>query len=266
MRIRDAVVAGAFYPAEKEQVKSVVRQYISDAPLYKIPNIKAIVSPHAGYIYSGPVAGHSYRQLDNLDKSKHWTVFLVGPSHYAYFNGASVGLFDAYKTPLGIISVSKIARKLLSEEDFHFILEAHLEEHCLEVQLPFLQMALPHFEIVPIITGEVSPQYLGNTLSKYMTENSFIVISSDLSHYHPYNIAKDIDKHCSKAVEKLNLDEISLCEACGKVGITAAIYLSKKNKWKGRVLKYATSGNTAGPKAQVVGYGSYVFYKSENET
>ncbi len=261
MKIRNPVVAGAFYPAEKEELKLAIRQYVSNTPLYKFSHIKAIVSPHAGYIYSGPIAGYSYRQLDNLDKSRHWTIFLIGPSHYAYFTGASIGLFDAYKTPLGIVNVSKIARQILSEDDFHFILEAHIEEHCLEVELPFLQFMLPHFEIVPIITGDISPKYLADVVSKYITENSLIVVSSDLSHYHTYDVARSIDGHCNKAVEKLDLNEMSLCEACGKTGIASVIYLSKKNGWKSKVLKYATSGDTAGPKTQVVGYGSYIFYK-----
>ncbi len=261
MKVRDAVVAGAFYPADKEELKMMVKQFIAAAPLLQIPCITTIIAPHAGYIYSGPVAGYSYRQLDNLDKSKHWTIFLIGPSHYSYFKGVSVGLFDIYKTPLGVVNVSKTTKKLLSKEDFHFILEAHLEEHSLEVQLPFLQVALPHFEIVPIITGDISPNYLGTALANYAPENSIFLVSSDLSHYHSYETARDLDSHCNDAVEKLSLKELAICEACGKVGIATVIYLAKKNKWKSKVLHYATSGDVVGSKTQVVGYGAYVFYK-----
>ncbi len=263
MRIREAAVAGAFYPDEKEELQSMIRAFLNSAPLYKFSNIKAIVSPHAGYIYSGQIAAYGYNQLYNLDLDKKWTVFIIGPSHYAYFNGASVGVFDLYRTPLGPVNVSPLAKKLLNEEGFHFVLDAHIEEHCIEVQLPFLQYILPRFEIIPIITSEISNEYLADVIKRYFTENSIIVISSDLSHYYPYEVAYKIDEHCNKAVENLDIRELDKCEACGKTGIAAAIYLSKRNGWRSRVLIHKTSGDTAGPKTQVVGYGSYIFFKGE---
>ncbi len=264
MKIREAAVAGAFYPDDRDELKLMVRKFLDNAELFHLPGLKIIVSPHAGYIYSGPIAAYSYKQLYNLDRSKRWTVFLVGPSHYTYFSGASVGVFELYKTPMGLVTVSPVSKMLLSEEGFHFILEAHIEEHCLEVQLPFLQYVLPRFEIVPIIFSEISYEYLAMVLEKYQTENSLIVVSSDLSHYYPYEIARKIDSHCNSAVKSLDVSELDQCEACGKTGIAAAIYLAKKNKWKSKILKYATSGDTAGPKNQVVGYGAYAFYGGEN--
>ena len=263
MKIRDSAVAGAFYPDDREELKMVVKNFLDSAKLYKIFDLRAIVSPHAGYIYSGPIAAYSFKQLYNLDLNKKWTVFLVGPSHYAYFSGASVGIFDIYRTPLGPVNVSPIAKKLLNEEGFHFVLDAHIEEHCLEVQLPFLQYVIPRFEIVPIIASEISHEYLADVIENYFTENSILVISSDLSHYYPYEAAYKIDSHCNKAIENLDINELDKCEACGKTGIAAAIYLARKNKWKGKVLLHKTSGDTDGPKTQVVGYGSYVFYKEE---
>ncbi len=263
MKIREAAVAGAFYPDDREELKFMIKSFLDSAELFRLPELKSVVSPHAGYVYSGPVAAYSYKQFYNLDRNKKWTIFLIGPSHYAYFNGASVGVFDLYKTPLGYVSVSPIAKNLLSEEGFHFILEAHLEEHCLEVQLPFLQTVLPRFEIVPVIFSEISYKYLSEIIKKYFTENSLLVVSSDLSHYYSYEMAHRLDFHCNRAVEKLDISELDQCEACGKTGIATAIYLAKKNKWKSKVLKYATSGDTAGPKNQVVGYGSYAFYGGE---
>ncbi len=260
MKIREAAVAGAFYPDDREELKFMIKNFIDEAELLKLPELRSIVSPHAGYIYSGPVAAYSYKQLYNLDRDKKWTVFLMGPSHYTYFNGASVGVFDLYKTPLGYVTVSPVSKHLLSEEGFHFILEAHLEEHCLEVQLPFLQYVLPRFEIVPIIFSEISYEYLADILKKYLNEHSLLVVSSDLSHYYPYDMARSIDAHCNTAIANLDLSELDQCEACGKTGIASAIYLAKKNGWKSKVLKYATSGDTVGPKNQVVGYGAYAFY------
>ncbi len=229
-----------------------------------MPNLKGIVVPHAGYIYSGPVAGEGYRQLLNLDYSKPIKVFILAPSHYMYFTGASVGLFDAYKTPLGLVNVSKTAGELLNEPNFHFILDAHIEEHSLEVQLPFLQYVLPHFEIVPILYGDIRYKVLAESIEKYLDERSILVVSSDLSHYYPYDKAVQIDSNCNAAVEQLDLKKMDKCEACGKTGIMMMIYLAKKNNWKSLVVKYANSGDTAGPKSQVVGYASYAFYSERS--
>jgi hypothetical protein len=261
VKIREAAVEGSFYPSDREELRNMVRQFFENAKLVDLPNLKAIVSPHAGYIYSGSVAGISFKQLSNLDREKFWKVFIVAPSHFSYFSGVSVGVFDAYQTPMGLVNVSKISSKMLSEDNFHFVLDAHVEEHSIEVQLPFLQYSLPHFEIIPIITGEISFSYLGDVLIKYFDENSLILVSSDLSHYHSYESAKKIDENCNKAVEDLDLRKLQKCEACGKTGLETLIYIARQENWKSKVLSYMTSGDTAGPKDQVVGYGSYVFYK-----
>ena len=261
MKVRRSAVAGAFYPQDKFELKEMVENFLSAAPLYKLDNIRAAVSPHAGYIFSGPVAAYTYKQFLNLDLNKNWTIFLLGPSHYAYFSGASMGVFDFYETPLGLVKVSSVARAIIEEEGFSFVIDAHVEEHCLEVQLPFLQIVFPKFEIVPIVFSEISYKYLALVLDKYLNENSILLVSSDLSHYHPYDIARSIDKHCNIAVDKLDISELERCEACGKIGIATSIYLAQKNKWRSKVLAYATSGDTAGPKNQVVGYGSYIFYE-----
>jgi len=261
MKIRKSAVAGAFYPQDRSELKEMIERFLDVTPLYRIENIRAAVSPHAGYIFSGPVAAYTYKQFLNLDLNKNWTIYLIGPSHYAYFGGASVGTFDFYETPFGLVKVSPISRTIVGEEGFNFIPDAHTEEHCLEVQLPFLQTIFPKFEIVPIVFSEISYKYLATILNKYLNENSILLVSSDLSHYHPYEIARSIDRHCNIAVERLDISELDRCEACGKIGIATAIFLAQKNKWFSRILAYATSGDTAGPKNQVVGYGSYIFYE-----
>lgn len=260
MKIREAAVAGAFYPEDREELKSMIRKFVESAPLDDIHNLKAIIAPHAGYIYSGPIAGYSYKQLMNIDYLRNIKVIIVAPSHYAYFHGASVGLFDAYKTPLGFVNVSKDSQKLLQLEEFHFILDAHLEEHSIEVQLPFLQYTLPHFEIVPILYSEISEDSLLKGINSIFDETSILVISTDLSHYYPYETAIKKDSNCIKAVDQLNKKHLANCEACGKIGISTVIDFAKLNSLKSKVLKYATSGDTAGPKSQVVGYLSAVFY------
>uniref|UniRef100_A0A7C4TXR5 MEMO1 family protein ENV82_02470 n=1 Tax=Caldisericum exile TaxID=693075 RepID=A0A7C4TXR5_9BACT len=260
MKIREAAAQGTFYPEDREELKSLIRRYVENAPLEELPGLKAIISPHAGYAYSGPVAGMSFKQLMNIDYLKLIKVIILAPSHFALFRGASVGLFDAYKTPLGFVNVSKEAQKLLSFEDFHFILEAHLEEHSIEVQLPFLQYILPHFEIVPILYSEIEPQSLLKGVESILDKRSILVVSTDLSHYYPYEVARNIDANCIKSVEKLDTKLLKKCEACGKIGIETIIEFANAYGLKSKVLAYATSGDTAGPKSQVVGYLSAVFY------
>jgi AmmeMemoRadiSam system protein B len=261
MKIREPAVEGTFYPSDKEELRFALRRYIENAKLIEMPNLKGLISPHAGYVYSGIIAGTSYKQLINLDLTKFYQVLILAPSHYEYFKGASVGVFDAFKTPLGLVNVSKAAARLLEEDDFHFLLEAHIEEHSIEVQLPFLQYMLPHFEILPVLLGDISYEYLAETIKKYITETTIIIVSSDLSHYYPYEKALKLDKHCSDAVSKLSVEEMKKCEACGKIGIEAIIKLATDLKWKSQVIAYANSGDTAGPKDSVVGYGAYAFYK-----
>lgn len=263
MKIREPAVAGSFYPSDKDELKSKIRSYVENSKLYDLPNLKGLVVPHAGYIYSGPIAGEGYRQLLNINYSKLVRVFIIAPSHYMYFSGASVGLFDVYKTSLGLVQVSKTTSDFLNEPNFHFILDAHIEEHSIEVQLPFLQYMLPHFEIVPILYSDISFKELADAVEKRLDERSIIIVSSDLSHYYPYEKAIKIDSHCNNAVENLNLKEMEKCEACGKTGIMMMIYLSKKYNWSSKLVKYANSGDTAGPKSQVVGYASYAFYKEQ---
>ena len=260
MKIREPAVAGSFYPDDREELKNIIRRFIESAPLEDFPDLKGIISPHAGYIYSGPIAAFGYKQLKNIDYKNQIKVIIIAPSHYAYFKGASIGLFDAYKTPLGFVNVSKDAKNLLSAENFHFILEAHLEEHSIEVQLPFLQYMLTHFEIIPILYCDISAESLLSGVKSIFDENSLLLISTDLSHYYEYKEAIEKDAHCISAVEKLDRKVLSHCEACGKIGIEAGIEFAKENYLKSKVLKYATSGDTAGPKTQVVGYLSAVFY------
>ncbi len=261
MKIREPAVEGTFYPSDREELRLALRRYIENAKLVEMPKLKGIVVPHAGYIYSGPIAGVSYKQLINLDLTKFYKVIIIAPSHYEYFRGASVGIFDAYKTPLGLANVSKIASLLIEEDNFHFLLDAHIEEHSIEVQIPFLQYMLPHFEIIPILLGEISYVYVADIIKKYLDETTIVIASSDLSHYYTYERAMRIDKHCTNGISKLKLEEFEKCEACGKIGIEALIKLSIDLNWKSKVLMYANSGDTAGPKDRVVGYGAYAFYQ-----
>ncbi|WP_457640723.1 AmmeMemoRadiSam system protein B [Persephonella sp.] len=264
--VREPAVSNAFYPGDPEELKRIINFYLEKAPLY---NIKpdAVVSPHAGYIYSGEVAAISYKQFLNLNRDKHYDILLIGPSHYVPFSGVSFGYYDFWETPLGEVRVNKkiIEEFIYSNPDIPTTLNTlpHIKEHSLEVQVPFLQMVLEDFSIIPVVYGHIDYKAIKRVMEfiKGDKDNVVVVISSDLSHYYPDDIAKNIDKYCNLAVETLNPEFLNECEACGKVGLEAIINFAKEKGWKSKVLDYKTSGDTAGDRSAVVGYGSYIFYK-----
>jgi len=255
--IRESVVAGRFYPGTKEELTKTIQEFFEKVERKNIPTIKGLVSPHAGYIYSGQVAAYGYAQIDDNTK----TVILLGPSHHVYFVGASVPNFTHYRTPLGEIKLSSKVKDLLKEDIIVSYDEAHSREHSLEVQLPFLQERLKDFEIIPIVTGEVDPKRLADVLMDYIDDNTLIVASSDLSHYYPYDKAIALDNFCTEAIPNLDFSEMNACEACGKIPILTLMHIAEKLGWKGEVLDYKNSGDTAGNKDKVVGYASIVFFK-----
>jgi AmmeMemoRadiSam system protein B len=258
--IRQPAVAGRFYPAEPEQLRAEVQGYLAaaDAPAPG-QRLRAVIAPHAGYIYSGPVAGYSYRQLDSLDRNRRWQVFLLGPAHRYPLRGVSVAAYEQHLTPLGPVAISPIAHELAQK--LGFIPEADRLEHSLEVQLPFLQCQLPDFELIPIVVGAAPPLALAQVLEPYTAaEDVLFVISTDLSHYHPYAEARRIDAVANEAIPALDWQRMAeQGDACGIVGVLAAMTLARDHGWQGHLLNYRNSGDTAGPRDQVVGYGAYSF-------
>ncbi|MBU7024306.1 MAG: AmmeMemoRadiSam system protein B [Theionarchaea archaeon] len=252
--VRPPAVAGQFYPSSQEELQQAVTMYLDQAPDLNISNIRALVCPHAGYMYSGLTAAYCYKQLDDV----YDTVILIGPSHYVRFQGASVPDYTHYETPLGLVRVSDMVADM-KKNGFSTIPPVHVKEHCLEVQLPFLQTVLSGFEIVPIVVGDIDPQELASALSPYIDERTLVVASSDLSHYYPYEKARELDAACTRAAPVLDFDEISQCEACGIRAVETVMYLAQQNGWQGNLLDYRTSGDTAGGKDQVVGYMGVAF-------
>lgn len=209
--------------------------------------IRAIIVPHAGYIYSGTVAAAAY---GSTKASKAKKIILLGPSHYAYFEGAYTFSQD-WKTPLGIVKVEKAPGFGAIVGDV---------EHSLEVQLPFLQKTLKDFVLLPIIYGEIPPEALAEKVEPLVSKGAVIVASSDLSHYLPYANANKIDRETVGLIVSLDLKKfLSSGDACGKIGIAALMVLAKKMKWKPVLLDYRNSGDTSGDKKGVVGYASIVF-------
>ncbi len=265
VQVREPAVSDMFYPADPAVLKDMLNRFLDQAVLYPY-RPEAVASPHAGYIYSGSVAAYSYKQFLNLEK-KHYTVLLIGPSHYVPFEGISFGYYDYWLTPLGEVKVNKreIERFVLENKDLPITLNTipHLKEHSLEVQIPFLQVVLQDFSIVPVVYGQVSYDVVERVIDGIKNERDDVVavISTDLSHYYPDAVAREIDANCNLAVENLELSYLERCEACGKTGLAAVIDYAKLKGWKGKVLDYRTSGDTSGDRSAVVGYGSYIFYR-----
>jgi AmmeMemoRadiSam system protein B len=258
---RPPAVAGLFYPAEREQLHTDVQTYLhaSDSAGSE-PVPKAIIAPHAGYIYSGPVAASAYARLRPAREKIH-RVVLLGPSHRVPFRGLAASSADTFSTPLGQIALDRDAiQQLLALPQVHELDEAHAEEHSLEVHLPFLQETLDSFTLVPLVVGDARPAEVAEVLEQLWDDNeTLIVVSSDLSHYHDYATAQQMDRITSAAIESLQIDNIHGENACGCVPVSGLLYLARQHGLHGHTIDLRNSGDTAGPRDRVVGYGAYVF-------
>jgi MEMO1 family protein len=246
MEIRNALYAGSFYPHNKTDLKKMILSFLKKTSLPKnidYAKIKAVIVPHAGYIFSGEVAAYTYKALKLTVPKK---IILVGPSHHEFFEGAYT--FEGkWKTPLGEIKINSAKLPKVKED----------VEHSLEVQVPFLQTILKKFILTPIIYGKLEMNNLAKKLEK---EKGVIIISSDLSHYLSYELAKKEDTETINSIIKLDEEMLDKSgDACGKIGIGALIILAKKNKWVPTILCYKNSGDTYGDKERVVGYVSIIF-------
>ena len=255
---RAPAVAGSFYPDEPRELQASVQSYLDLVQDQgKVP--KAIIVPHAGYIYSGVVAASAYiRLLPAANVIKR--VVLIGPSHHVGFQGIALSQVEAYTTPLGVVNLDKDANQRLLKLPFVGISEpAHVHDHCLEVQLPFLQTVLNKFDLVPIITGVASAEQVAAALAEiWGDEETLVVVSSDLSHYLSYSQAQQKDKITSELIENLHYQEIGTDAACGAVPISGLLKLLEIKSLTIKSIDLRNSGDTSGNKQRVVGYGAYV--------
>lgn len=263
---RKPAVVGSFYPSDPDELSHLIDSFLNDVPPdsfsdIKPEEIKGIIAPHAGYIYSGPIAGYSYKLLQSLPQKKY-NVFLLGPAHLAYIS-VSVENYDNYESPLGKVKINnQICEELLKHEALDFIPDSQASEHSLEVQLPFLQKTLTDIELIPLVLGDISPDFIAEILQPYYEkDDSLFVISSDLSHFEPYETAKKIDNNSLDIITSLNLEKENQIDACGRYGIKVAMRLAKNNNHKIRLLDYRNSGDTAGDKSGVVGYAALAITK-----
>jgi hypothetical protein len=258
MTIKTPNVAGMFYPGEARVLRDMIADYLSAAPLREGMRARGLIAPHAGYIYSGPVAAYGYKQLTMLP-DREWKVIVMAPSHFAYFPGVAVGDFSGYQTPLGVVEVDTGSVKtLLANPLFQVVPEAFAQEHALEVQLPFLQTVLKRFKLIPLVFGEADSREAAESLNKIINDDTLVVASSDLSHYHPYKEAKALDQACVQVVLKSDIGLMAGEEACGKGPILTLMHIARMRGWKFKLMDYRNSGDTAGDKDAVVGYASII--------
>jgi AmmeMemoRadiSam system protein B/AmmeMemoRadiSam system protein A len=270
--VKEPSVAGTFYPADKKELRETVEDFLAKAE--KGPRngkLIALVSPHAGYRFSGQVAAYGYKEIKDSGIKK---VILIGPSHHSAFKGASVYTKGSFRTPLGDVKIDEtLAAGLLDEKaDIRFYPEAYEKEHSIEVQLPFLQTVLKDFTIVPILIGSPTKQtfeHLISGLTDMLDEKTLIIASSDLSHYHDYTRAKDMDGKIISAIERLSVMDVAQllqngeAELCGSFPVVIAMEAAKRyGATVGTVFNSANSGDVTGEKDKVVGYASVGLFKS----
>lgn len=270
--IRKSIIAGLWYPGKPDVLRGDIEKYFSVASSLKLKgDIKALIAPHAGYIYSGQIAAYAYGLIRG---EKYDTVIVVGPSHQVAFRGVSVFLGGGYETPLGVVPVDDVmGRKIISlNKDVQEIPAAHSSEHSIEIQLPFLQVALGKFSFVSVVMGdqnESTCKNLAQAIHEAAGDKRVLVVgSSDLSHFHEYQKAVMLDSVSMKYLEAADaeslLDNLNAgkTEACGGGPMAVSMLAAKKmGASKAKVLKYANSGDVTGDKASVVGYVSAVYYQ-----
>lgn len=273
--MRQPAVAGAFYPGEENELKNMILEMLSYSGSEQFDgHITGIISPHAGYVYSGRIAAKAYKQIQS---KQYDNVIVIAPSHFEYFDGCSIFL-GVYQTPLGAVDTNiEMAEAVVSRSQIIVSSsKGHIQEHSLEVQIPFLQICLKGFKLIPVVMGtqdyqtaEELSKAIYETLSgsRFERQRTLIVGSSDLSHYYPAKRAKDMDNIVINDIEefdeKMLFEDIrsKRCEACGYGPMIATMMISKKlGAKKSKVLSYGTSGETSQDYGSVVGYVSSIFY------
>ncbi|MFN3076243.1 MAG: AmmeMemoRadiSam system protein B [Alphaproteobacteria bacterium] len=269
-RVRPAVVSGAFYPADARELRAKVREYLTAAEdkwggKTPGPVPKAIIAPHAGYVYSGPIAGTVYARLLS-SRGSISRVILIGPSHRVSFVGLALTGDDAYETPLGIVPIDTATVDRLKGLPRVQVLDAaHTHEHSLEVHLPFLQEILGTFELVPIVVGDTSPEMVATVIGAvWGGPETVVVVSSDLSHYLDYDACRHADTATTEAIEALDPSGIGHDKACGRIPIGGLLIAAKRLGLRVTTLDVRNSGDTAGSRDRVVGYGAWGFTLPEN--
>jgi len=258
-RIRPPAVAGLFYPASAGELGSSVDALLAARPA-KTQAPKALIVPHAGYIFSGPVAASAYGLLGAVAGGLR-RVVILGPSHRHWFRGVAIPAAKAFATPLGELQIDQEAvEKLTSLPEIVVSDEPHSGEHSLEVQLPFLQRISPNVQIVPMVVGDASASEVASVIDAvWGGAETLIVVSSDLSHYHRYGFARAMDSATARAILD-GRDDLSGDQACGCLAVNGLVRVARRRGLRCELLDIRNSGDTAGDKQRVVGYAAFGFY------
>lgn len=258
--IRRPAVAGMFYPVDPEQLAAQVSACLAGPAGGGPP--KAVIAPHAGYVYSGPVAGRVYARLAEA-RGRIARVVLAGPSHRIGFRGLAVGDWESWGMPDGPVRIDReTVERLKALPGVASFEAAHAQEHSLEVHLPFLRAVLGAFQLVPIVVGAAEPAEVARVLdAAWGGPETLVVISSDLSHYLDYEAARDLDARTAAAIERLDPDAIGQDQACGRVPVSGLLLLARRRGLRVETVDIRNSGDTAGGRERVVGYGAWAFYE-----
>lgn len=256
---RPAAVAGMFYPQDADELRTWIVSALQQASTDK-PPAKAMVVPHAGYVYSGEVAAMAYARLKNRLRPIE-RVVLLGPAHRVEFQGIAVPTVDFFDTPLGKVTLDTTVLRRLEQLPRVIAYDLpHAQEHSLEVQLPFLQVALNDFKLVPLLVGSVTSETVAAVLQKvWGGDETLVIVSSDLSHFHQYDTATRIDAETSSAIEAGNDNQLISETACGYLPLRGLMQVARAYGMQAHTIDLRNSGDTAGSRDRVVGYGAYVF-------
>ncbi len=258
--IREPAVAGSFYPGATDDLTDTVSSLLDAVQNQPGPAPKALIVPHAGYIYSGPTAAAGYATLQSWS-DRYERVVLLGPCHRVPVLGLATSGADAFRTPLGDVPVDTDAIAAL---DLPVAEAAHRYEHSLEVHLPFLQAVLGSFQVIPVVVGDATHAEVANLLERlWGGPETLIVISSDLSHYLAYDVAQARDQRTCSAIEHFDPDQIDHEDACGATPVGGLLVAAQHHGLQVKTVDLRNSGDTAGDKHHVVGYGAWVFVEQD---
>lgn len=255
--VRRPAVAGMFYPGSPSELRSTVEELLREAPRDRGPAPKAVIAPHAGYVYSGPTAAFAFQALAGLRLER---VVVLGPAHRVPVRGLALPGADAFATPLGEVPVdTEGAGEVSGLPQVVTSPEAHAPEHSLEVELPFLQVLFPEVRVLPIVVGDADGQEVAEVLDRvWGGPETAVVISSDLSHYLPYDVARRVDRETADEILALE-GPLHSRQACGAYPINGLLVAGRRRGMAPRLLDLRNSGDAAGDRGRVVGYGAFAF-------
>ena len=275
--VRQPAVAGTFYPADPERLRDHVEELLAEAepsggsspfpdsgPEDASPSAadappapRALIAPHAGYAYSGPIAASAFRTLATASRPIG-RIVVIGPSHFVRFAGVALPEAAAFDTPLGEIALDTAGIDCVQDIDPIVTWdEPHRREHGIEVELPFLQAVVGDFGLVPLVTGDATPEQVGEILDALWDDDTLVVVSSDLSHFHDYDTARRLDADTAGAIVDGRLEDLEAGSACGRLAIQGLMVAARRRGRRIALLDLRNSGDTNGPRNEVVGYGAF---------